>query len=83
MTDRSRVRVGRDVAYFPTDAEAVTGNGSSGDAWPATISNVNTDGTVNLSVIEADGGLIAKLNVARGTTVGTYNATVGLAGKSP
>ena len=83
MTDRSRVRVGRDVTYFPTDAEAATGNGATGDQWPATITRVNADSTVNLSVHEADGGFIAKLNVARGVGVGTYSAHSGLAGKSP
>lgn len=73
MTDRNRVRVGRDVAYFPTDAEASTGNGNAGDNWSATITNVNTDGTVNLSVHEADGGFIALTDIARGQQKGQFD----------
>ncbi len=73
MTERYRVRVGREVTYFPTDAEAATGNGSAGDHWTATITNVNADGTVNLSVHEADGGFIAKTDVARGQNKGQFD----------
>lgn len=47
MTDRSRVRVGRDVSYMPTSTEETTyGVGP----WPATIVAVNADGTADLQV---------------------------------
>lgn len=71
--NRSRKRVGRSVTYLPTDAEATTGNGVAGDHWPATISAVNTvTGLVNLFVIEADGGIIAKTDVALGHQKGQF-----------
>ena len=79
MTNRYRVRVGREVTYFPDDTEAATGNGAVGDHWRATISNVNADGTVNLSVHEADGGFIAKTDVIRGQQKGMFDLR-GLAG---
>lgn len=77
MSDRQRVRVGRDVTYYPTDSEASTGNGAAGDAWSARITNVNSDGTVNLAVFEADGGLIAKTDVERGGKKGQYDLLAG------
>jgi hypothetical protein len=73
MADRQRVRVGRDVTYRPTDAEAATGNGEVDDEWHATISRVNADGTVNLSVLEADGGFIALTDIAQGQVKGTFD----------
>jgi hypothetical protein len=79
IMSRNRLRVGRQVTYFPTDTEASTGNGSAGDQWPATITKVNSDGTVNLSVHEADGGFIAKTSVVKGVGKGTFSPTFGLA----
>ena len=73
MADRQRIRVGRQVAYRPTDAEAATGNGNVGDVWSATISAVNGDGSANLSVVEADGGLIAKTGVTQGAGKGQFD----------
>lgn len=47
MTDRSRVRRGREVSYWPTAAEeASLGAGP----WPALITKVNADGTCDLAV---------------------------------
>lgn len=83
MANRSRVRVGRKVTYFPTDAEATTGGGAAGDQWDATITAVNSDDTVNLHVLEADGTVIAKTSVAKGTGKGAYHPTFGLAGRAP
>lgn len=83
MANRTRVRVGRKVTYFPTDAQASTGNGSAGDQWPAVITRVLADGTVNLSVDEADGGVLAVTAISKGTTKGTYNPVFGLAGRAP
>lgn len=83
MTTRTRVRVGRQVTYFPTDAQATAGGGASGDQWPAVIGNVNADGTVNLNVTEADGGTLAVTNIAQGTTAGTFHPTFGNAGRAP
>ena len=79
MANRARVRVGRTVTYLPTDAEASTGNGNAGDEWPATITAVALDGTVNLSVHEADGGFIAKLAVAQGEQKGQFTLRAGAA----
>ena len=73
MAERYRVRVGREVSYFPTDAEATAGNGNAGDIWRATITAVNPDGTVNLTVHEADGGIIAKTDVPRGQQKGQFD----------
>jgi hypothetical protein len=47
MTDRSRIRRGREVAYTPTAAEeAALGAGP----WPGIITKVNADGTCDLAV---------------------------------
>lgn len=73
MTDRTRFRVGRDVTYRPTDAEATTGGGSAGDDWPAKITATNADGTVNLHVLEADGTTIAKTDVGQGQGKGQFD----------
>lgn len=45
MTSRARIRVGREVNYFPTAAEE-TALGAG--PWPAKIAGVNADGSVNL-----------------------------------
>lgn len=71
--DRSRVHVGRQVIYLPTDAEAATGNGNAGDQWAAVVTAVLADGTVNLFVYEADGTAIAKTGVSRGGAKGSYD----------
>ena len=73
MANRQRQRVGRTVDYFPTDAEAATGNGDVDDVWDATITAVNDDGTANLQVKEADGGLLAKTDVSRSNEKGGYS----------
>lgn len=72
-TSRSRFRVGREVTYFPTDAEAATGNGDAGDAWIAVVTRVNADDTVNLNVKEADGGIVAVTNASRGVRKGEFD----------
>lgn len=77
MSDRQRVRVGRDVTYYPTDSEASTGGGNDGDAWTARITAVNNDGTVNLCVFEADGGVLAKTDVEQGGRKGQYDLLAG------
>jgi hypothetical protein len=68
-----RVRVGRDVVYFPDDTQAAAGNGNPGDHWRATITAVNADGTVNLTVHEADGGIIALTDIPRGQQKGQFD----------
>lgn len=75
-TSRARHRVGREVTYYPTDAEAATGNGDAGDAWYATITKVNQDGTANLNVKESDGGIVAVTDVPRGIRKGEYDFAV-------
>ena len=47
MVDRSRLRVGNQVSYYPTAAE-VLANGAG--PWAATITEVHADGTVDLNV---------------------------------
>ncbi len=47
MTDRSRLRRGREVFYWPTDAEE-TANGAG--PWPGLIVTVNADGSCDLVV---------------------------------
>jgi len=79
MTDRKVVRVGRAVTYFPTDAQAATGNGQAGDSWRATITAVAQTGLVNLSVHEADGGFIALTGIAETARKGGFVAVGGLA----
>ena len=75
MADRQRQRVGRKVAYFPTDAEAATGNDDSDAEWEGTITKTNSDGTVNLHVKEGDGGIIAKTDVEKGNVKGGFSFT--------
>jgi hypothetical protein len=75
MADRQRQRVGRSVAYFPTDAEAATGNDDVDAVWDASITGTNPDGTVNLHIKEGDGGTIAKLNVERSNEKGGFSFT--------
>ena len=81
MADRSRLRVGRRVTYFPTAAQQAAGGG--GEQWSATITAVNADGSVNLNALEADGGILAVTSVAKGTTAGTFAPVLGLAGRAP
>jgi hypothetical protein len=76
---RNRVTVGRRVSYFPTDAEAATGNGDAGCTFPATITEINADGTVQLHVLEADGGFITKASVVIGTQKGQCSVVFGTA----
>ncbi len=71
--DRAKIRVGRDVNYRPTDAQATTGNGNAGDVWSARITAVNADSTVNLFVYEADGGFVALTDISEGSTKGTFD----------
>jgi hypothetical protein len=73
MADRNRIRVGRGVTYFPSDVEAAAGNGNAGDQWAATITAVNPDGSANLNVLEADGGMLAKTDVSRGQQKGQFD----------
>ena len=73
MGTRARIRVGRDVNYRPTDAEAVAGNGVVGAVWSARISNVNANGSVNLFVYEADGGTIPLTAILRGGQKGQFD----------
>lgn len=73
MSDRARQRVGRNVSYFPTDAEAATGNGDADDVWQAQITRSNPDGTVNLHVLEADGGELAKTDVEESNEKGGFS----------
>lgn len=70
---RARFRVGREVTYFPTDAEASAGGGSAGDAWFGRITKVNVDSTVNIAVAEADGGALAKMNISRTQRKGGFD----------
>lgn len=73
MGDRQRVRVGRQVTYRPTDGEASAGGGEAGDEWAALITRVLDDGTVNLCVFEADGGVLAVTAVSQGQAKGTFD----------
>jgi hypothetical protein len=78
MADRQRIRVGRDVSYFPTDAEASAGGGEAGDTWFARIAKVNADGSVNLNVIQGDGSELALTDIARGQRKGTFGLRGGI-----
>jgi len=73
MADRQRIRVGREVTYRPTDAEATTGNGSAGDEWYGKITRVLANGTVNLHVLEADGTTLALTGVSQGARKGQFD----------
>lgn len=70
---RARVRKGREVAYFPTSSEESDGGGSG--PFPAKITQVKSDGSVNLIVFEPDGSTIAKSDVKRGQQVGQFGLT--------
>ncbi len=79
MADRQRVRVGRGVTYFPTDAEASAGGSDDGAAWIATIGGVNSDGSVNLNAIRGDGTELAFTDIPRGIRKGEFDLTGGVA----
>ncbi|MDQ3170288.1 MAG: hypothetical protein M3Q55_09150 [Acidobacteriota bacterium] len=72
-TSRSRYRVGREIQYQPTAAEAATGADVAGALWSGRIVKVNANGTVNLFIHEADGTVIPKLNVLRGGLPGQFS----------
>lgn len=64
MSDRSRIRVGRRVAYIPTASEAAAGGGSP---WPAVITSVvSRAGHVNLAVTKTDGSSAALTDIPLG-----------------
>jgi hypothetical protein len=71
MANRTRVRVGREVTYLPTDGEA--GGISDPGGWVAKIVNVNVDGSVDLHVVKGDGTSMAKTLVHRGAQQGNYS----------
>lgn len=73
IRSRARQRVGRQVRYFATDAEASTANDDSGAAWPATIVKCNVDGTVNLLVQSGDGTAIDKTDVEQSDRKGGFS----------
>jgi len=77
--NRARVRVGRHVTYFPTDAEATAGGGNAGDRWPAVIADVNSTGTADMTVFRANGTTLAKTAVSRGQIKGTFDVLAGAA----
>ena len=79
MANRQRIRVGREVSYFPTDAEATAGGGSAGDSWFARIALVAQDGSANLNVVQSDGTELAVVAAARGQSKGQFDLTGGLA----
>lgn len=70
---RARFRVGREVTYFATDAEAAAGNDDDGAKWFARITKINLDGTVNLHVLEGDGGFIALTDISEGDRKGFFS----------
>jgi len=70
---RARIRVGRDINYRPTDAQAAAGGGNVDDVWAGRISAVNADGTVNLHALEADGGELALTSIGRGSQKGQFD----------
>lgn len=55
MSDRSRFRRGREVAYTPTAAEAAS---LGAGPWPGLITKVNSDGTCDLVVDPPSGSLV-------------------------
>ena len=73
---RVRFRVGREVTYFPTDAQAATGNDDAGAKWFARITKTNLDGSVNLAVEEGDGGRLALTVISEGDRKGFYSFRV-------
>lgn len=69
---RARTRVGRQVRYLATDAEASAVSDTAGAAWIATIVKVNRDGTVNLLVQRSNGTTLAKTSVSQSDRKGGY-----------
>lgn len=69
MTSRARVRVGREVHYYPTAAEA---SSLGAGPWPATIVAVNADGSVDLAVTPpTQAGTVSQADAA--AQGGAYN----------
>jgi hypothetical protein len=79
MADRQRIRVGREVSYFPTDAEAAAVGDGEGTTWPATIAKVNSDGSASLQAVRGDGTDLALVAVAQGQGKGTFGLHGGIA----
>ena len=79
MADRQRIRVGRDVSYFATDAQAAAAGDDNGVTWPAIIAKVNSDGTTNLQAVRGDGTDLALTAVAQGQSKGTFGLRGGVA----
>ena len=75
MADRQRVRVGRDVTYFPTDAQVAAVTGTNGEAWSAKIAKVSTT-SVRLNATRSDGSVLALTSIAQGQRKGTYSLAV-------
>lgn len=71
---RSRIRVGKSVAYTPTGAERADARDSSGLPWPALIVGlgVGPRGRVTLQVFAPDGNVFA-VEAALGRGGGTYD----------
>lgn len=73
---RARIRVNREVSYLATDAEASAVSDNAGAKWPATITQVNRDNTVNLFVMRGNGTSLAKTSVLQNDRKGGYSLRV-------
>lgn len=72
MATRERIRVGRSVRYFPTDAECTTAGVSAGAVWPAVIVG-SSPTTAALFVMRGNGVALPKLAVTRSEVKGGYS----------
>lgn len=70
---RERIRVGRQVRYFPTTTELTTYSGISGDVFTGFITKANADGTANLALFGSNGVAFANTSVSLGATAGTFD----------
>lgn len=73
---RVRYRVGREVSYFATDAEAAAASDDAGAKWFGRITKINLDGTVNLAVDQGDGARLAKTSVSEADRKGGFSFRV-------
>lgn len=71
--NRARVRLGRRITYYPTDAQVATVSGSAGETWPAAIAKVNADGTVTLNAVRSNGTELAVTSVPQGQAKGAFS----------
>jgi hypothetical protein len=83
MADRSRYRVGREGSFFLLDVEADSQGVPRGHTIHATVGQVNTDNTLHLRTVDADGDGTPRQDIGVSHVKGYCSLHAGLAGSRP